>query len=184
MGTPKALLTLQGETFLSRIIGAMRGGGCERVLVVTVPAVHRAVDPIAVAAKAAGAEPVENPDPDSEQIDSFRCAIRALTEWPDALVAAPVDSPGATAEMVATLVAAVRSGAPIAVPTFGGRRGHPVVFSGRVLAELLEPDLPSGARTVIHRYDGELIEVPAPDAAVLLDVDTPQDYARLTASEG
>ena len=180
MGTPKALLTLQGVSFLRRIVDAMTVAGCRPVVVVTSSAAdEESGRRILAEAARAGATTVVNPDPDSQQIDSLRVALRSLPAEVEGVVTAPVDSPGATPDVVAALLAALREGALIAVPSYEGRRGHPVAFSSRVFTELMTGDLPEGARTVIRRHEAEVVELPLAEPGVLLDVDTPGDYARL-----
>lgn len=184
MGSPKALLTLEGETFLGRLVAAFRDGGCDPVVVVTGPEVERDSERIAGEARMLGVRLAVNPDRGSEQIESLRTAIRALPPELEAIVASPVDSPGATAEVVRALVAAARRGAPIALPVHAGRRGHPVLFAREVFPDLLHGDLEAGARTVIRRYEARLAEVEVGEADILLDVDTPDDYDRLQAERG
>ena len=69
-------------------------------------------------------------------------------------------------------------------PSYRGQAGHPVVFSRDVVTELLRPDLPDGARTVIdqHREDARTIEVD--DEGVLIDIDTPADYQQHVGGSG
>jgi molybdenum cofactor cytidylyltransferase len=69
MGKSKALLDIDGETFLERAIGILLGGGCESVTVVLAPgeAAGRPGD----LARARGAGPIENPLEGAEQIDSL-----------------------------------------------------------------------------------------------------------------
>jgi molybdenum cofactor cytidylyltransferase len=184
MGAPKALLTFQGETFLARIVRVLREGGCERVIVVVGPTDERDVSRIVAEARALGVELAVNPEPYSEQIDSLRVAIRTLPAEAGGILMTPVDAPGATAEVVAGLVKALREGAPIAVPAYGGERGHPVGFGGRLLPELLTDDFPEGARSLIRAHEAELVEVEAPGPAILLDIDTPADYDRLREGQG
>jgi CTP:molybdopterin cytidylyltransferase MocA len=45
--------------------------------------------------------------------------------------------------------------------------------------ELLQPSLPEGARSVIHRHERDVVEVDVGDARVLWDIDTPSDYRDL-----
>ena len=67
-------------------------------------------------------------------------------------------------------------GAPIVRPICQGRHGHPVVFAASLFSELLDDDLPEGARTVVHRYASQSESVEVDDPGVLADVDTPEDY--------
>lgn len=175
MGQPKALLTLDGRVFLDRAIEALTGGGCGDVWVVLSDASHAYA---ATRAEDAGARIAWNLEPGAEQIDSLRAALRALPADAEAAVVLPVDVPRADPAVVSGLIAAFeRTGAPIVVPVRAGRHGHPVLFARRVWPELLEKDLPEGARTVVHAHRAELVEVPV--ASLPEDVDTPEDYQRL-----
>ena len=78
---------------------------------------------------------------------------------------------------MARLIASLEvSDAPILVPSYGGERGHPVLFRRSVFPELFEDGLAEGARTVVHRHLLDLLEVGVPDPGVLTDIDTPDEY--------
>ena len=179
MGSPKALLELSGRTFLEGILTALAAGGCEPLIVVTGNDNLVGAAEVKRIAARAGAQVVVNPDPGSEQVESLRLAIRALPAGVDGILATPVDSPKLSSETVAHLIAAHGDGAEVAVPTVNGRRGHPILFAGAAMAELLAP-LPEGARTVLRRHAEDLVHVPTANEEILLDVDTPEEYARLT----
>jgi molybdenum cofactor cytidylyltransferase len=71
----------------------------------------------------------------------------------------------------------------VAVPTFAGRRGHPVCFSGRLLAELravTEQD--QGLRAVVKRHAASLIEVPVDSESVVWNLNDPATYASAHAA--
>jgi molybdenum cofactor cytidylyltransferase len=180
MGSPKALLRLGGASFLERVCAALREGGCDGVVVVAGPTGEAGADAVAAAAVAAGAEVLRNPEAGAEQIDSLRRALRALGDEPAAAVVSPVDVPAAGAAVVAALIDAWRRrDAPIVLPSHGGRDGHPALFARGVWPELLAGPLPEGARTVIHADASRVARVEVGVAAVLHDVDTPDDYRRL-----
>lgn len=175
MGAPKAFLTAGGRSFLEAAVDALRSGGCDPVMVVAPPADVPPGDRIAAEAARLGFLLAVNPDPGSEQVDSLRVGLRALGDAATAAVVLPVDVPGATPELVARVADAFRgTRAPVVAPAHGGRHGHPVLFSRAVFAELLDGDLPRGARTVVHAHAAELVEVPVD--ALAADVDTPADY--------
>lgn len=177
MGSAKSLLEIEGRTFLEHALGILAGGGCEP-LVVVLPdgaSAGRAGE----LARAGGAEAVENPLAGAEQIDSLRIGLAALPEDVDAAVVLPVDHPLAGAETVRALVGAFgASGAPIVRPVYRDRPGHPVLFARAVWGELADPALDRGARDVVHRHAGEILDVPLDDRGVHVDVDTPDDYRR------
>lgn len=178
MGYPKALLDAGGETFVAHAVGVLRGGGCGRVVVIVPPG----ADAVADIARAAGAGVLVNPEPDAEQVQSLRLAIRSLAAAVEAVVELPVDYPGVRASTVHALVEAFsRAPAPVMVSTCGGKHGHPTLFAREAWPELLRPELAEGARTVVHAHAraGTLCEVPVDDPGTLADVDTPADYDRL-----
>jgi molybdenum cofactor cytidylyltransferase len=83
-------------------------------------------------------------------------------------------------ETVAALVQAFReTGAPILLPIYQGRRGHPVCFARALYPELLEVPEEEGARALVRRHRALLREVPVDDPGIHQDVDTPEDLARL-----
>lgn len=171
MGLPKALLDLDGISFLERAIRALAGGGCDPVLVVVGSGPEHEV--AADVATGLGATVVRNPDPESEQIGSLRLALRRIPPEAEGVMVMPVDLPLVSASLVDALIGALRgSGAAMALPAAGDRHGHPVLFARPLLPELLEEDLPEGARTVVHRHLRDAVQVPVePDT--LRDVDTP-----------
>ncbi len=74
---------------------------------------------------------------------------------------------------------AIEQGAFIAAAVQGGRRGHPVGFSGELYGELaaLRDDI--GAREVVRRHRVRLVMVECGDPGIFADVDTPDDLRAL-----
>lgn len=178
MGTAKALLPLEGATLLRNAVAGLAAGGCDAVVVVT--SATRDGDTIAAAAREAGALVAVNPLEASEQVDSLRAGLRALPDSTDAVVVAPVDSPGTRPAVVAALIAEFRRrSAPVVLPVSAGERGHPALFARETFRALGTPDLPEGARSVIRLFEAEVAEVEVGEPRILLDVDTPEDYRRL-----
>jgi molybdenum cofactor cytidylyltransferase len=181
MGEPKALLRLDGETFLERAIDILVEGGCDGISVVLGPG-EAARQPGEIARRK-GAIPVENPLPDAEQIDSLRVGLTSLPEAAEAAVILPVDHPLAEARTVREIIRAFRaSGQPIVRPVYNDRPGHPVLFARALWGELAEPALDEGARDVIHAHAEEILDVAIGDRGVSVDIDTPDDYRREVGS--
>ena len=176
MGAPKALLDVGGETFMAHAVGALLGGGCAGVIAVVGPDSDATAD----TARAAGAGVLVNPDADAQQIDSLRLAIQALLPGTEALIETPVDFPRIDENIVRSLIDSFSDQpAPIVIPTYEGKHGHPTLFAHSVWPELLADPLPEGARTVVHAHRGDLREVPVANSGILFDVDTPDDYSRI-----
>jgi len=170
MGRPKATLTTGpgGRTFVGAILETLVAAGVSDVRVVVAPGLE-----------GLGEDGVANPDPSAGMLSSVQCGLRAFTQPPQAVLVWPVDHPLVTVESVVAMIAAYReSDAPVIVPTYEGRRGHPVLFAARLIPELLRADPARGAREVVHAH-ADRIELPTNDPGVVEDVDTPDDYARL-----
>jgi CTP:molybdopterin cytidylyltransferase MocA len=184
MGVPKALLEIDGRSFLDLAVSALSGGGCARVVVAVGPPERPEAEEIARAARALGAEVVRNAAESAEQVDSLRAALRPLPPEAVAVVATPVDLPRIGAGVVRSLIEAFRRrGAPVVLPTHGGARGHPALFARSVFPALLAPGLPEGARSVIAACGAAVQEVPVEQPGILRDVDTPEALRRLRGGE-
>jgi molybdenum cofactor cytidylyltransferase len=95
----------------------------------------------------------------------------------------PVDFPRIRQQTVTALVQEYfRQPAVVLNPAHKGRAGHPVIFSRDVVTELLRPDLPDGARSVIERHTREARTLEVDDPGVLIDIDTPADYQQHVGS--
>lgn len=183
MGAPKALLDFRGEPFVLRILEAIEALDLKtRVVVVGPPP-----EGIAVREAIAGRDCtiVENPDVEGGPIASLRRALEVLEPvHPPAALVWPVDLPHVHVATVERLVETYRRRrAPITLPTFAGRRGHPVVWDASLFAELRTSDAATreGARAVLHAHaDGAgIMPVPVDDPAVTDFINTPADYERL-----
>ena len=178
MGRPKALLEVDGETFLRRAVQTLATAGCEPVFVV----VAEGDDTTAAEAERAGALVLTNPDPGEGPITSFRIALAALADSVAGVAYLPVDHPMVRTRTVATLLeAALSTDAPLIVPIFGSERGHPALFSADLFPELSDPALEGGARTVVHRHLLEALLVEVDDPGVVTDIDTPEAYGAAIA---
>lgn len=175
MGSPKALLVYRGATFLEHLAGLL----AEKVDPLLVVLGHDAERIRAAVNLPIPTRVLINPDYRLGQLSSLYTAIRSLqgTATPGLLVA-PVDHPCIGPEVVDALLKVFDAEQPnVVVPTFEGRRGHPVIFSARLFAELVAAPLEEGARAVVRRHT--VREVPVNDPGVLADIDDPETYRRL-----
>jgi molybdenum cofactor cytidylyltransferase len=181
MGTPKATLTYRGRTFLERIVQTLREGGLERIVVVLG---HQAED-IQRQIKIEAAQVVINPDYGSGQTSSLQVGLRSLiADDLEAVLLCLVDHPAVAAETVKRIVATFRQrGAPVVIPTCQGRRGHPVLIGRQVFGELLGLACDAGTDSVVRRYRPATQFVEVEDEGIVMDVDDPESYRRLTGKQ-
>ncbi len=67
----------------------------------------------------------------------------------------------------------------ILVPEYQGQRGNPVLVSMQYRTAILAHQEQGGCRGFIDQHPQYVQQVPMPNAHILLDIDTPQDYAKL-----
>lgn len=176
MGRSKALLHLEGRSFLHHVVRALMEGGCDPVLVVVAEGDEALLDE----AHRTGARTLVNADPGEGPITSLRLAIGALGDTVDGIAYLPVDHPLVLPATVARLLAAARhSQALLTLPMHGPKRGHPPVFRTGIFHELVDPSLEGGARIVVHRHLADACLVETEDAGVIADIDTPELYAEV-----
>jgi molybdenum cofactor cytidylyltransferase len=174
MGAAKLLLPLDGHPLVRWSVEAVRPH-VDRLVVVVPP------DDAALRQALQGLDVVFaiNPQPEAGQGTSVAAGVTALEPGTDAVVIALGDQPRLPDRLLPDLLGLFRSsGRPIATPVYRGVQGTPVVFGAAVFDELRALDGDAGARAVV-RKDPARVATLAVDAEMPLDVDTPEDYARL-----
>jgi molybdenum cofactor cytidylyltransferase len=180
MGRDKALLAYRGRNFLETIVATLREAGIERVVVVLG---HHAEE-IRRASDLRGTEIVVNPNYSLGQTSSLQAGIKALGDARlEAIMLCLVDHPAVKPETVRRLVEVFeKTPAPVVIPTFQNRRGHPVVIARALFKELLSLGTQEGANTVIRKYQGATRFVEVEDHSVLVDVDDQESYRKLESA--
>jgi molybdenum cofactor cytidylyltransferase len=181
LGQPKLLVNVGGETLIHRVVAALRQGGVERVIVVAPPADAPEGPPVAAEARRAGAEvliPVTRP---IEMRQSVELGLKFLkqNQPPQLVLLTPGDAPGITQDLVARLLdLAARRPARLVAPSYQGRRGHPIVLTWDLAAQI--PGLPAdaGVNALVNSQGDQVVELAVNDPDVLADLDTPDELNR------
>ncbi|TVR84283.1 MAG: nucleotidyltransferase family protein [Rhodospirillales bacterium] len=187
-GVNKLLLPLAGRPLVIRAVTAALKSQARPVVVVVghqAEAVRLALAPLqSIAAKAANSITVAHNPAFREGIaSSIRAGITALPPGRDGAVFLLADMPWVEASHVDRLISAFdpAAGCTIAVATHQGRRGNPVLWGAQHFPALSRLSGDTGGRVLLSDRAGDVQEVTMPDAAVLADVDTPQDATTATA---
>jgi CTP:molybdopterin cytidylyltransferase MocA len=178
MGDCKALLPLNGRSALETIVSRMRAAGVGRVLVVTGWYEKK----ITVEALRLGCDPVHNPAYETGMFSGIVAGVRALPQDCEAFFLLPVDTPLVKAATYRALWCAfyeVCDDPDVAYPTFRGERGHPPLIGRAMIGPILEWQGEGGLHGLLESHPHRSVDVPTGDRSVLLDMDTPEDYALL-----
>ncbi len=177
MGGGKLLLPLGETTAVGRTVRSFQDAKVKEIIVVTgnyAFAVRHALRnrPVRFAF---------NPDPNSEMIDSIRCGLRELNpQHIEAFLITPADMPLIQPETIRCVATALlQSDKSIAVPTYLGRRGHPVAFRASLYETVLTFQSPQGIRPLVHGQSEKVLTVEVDDEGVVTDMDGWDDYRRL-----
>jgi molybdenum cofactor cytidylyltransferase len=186
MGRPKLALPLGNRSILERVVQTLKQAGIADVLVVIGPHVAELTPLVGEA----GAHVLElsTATPDMRTTVEHGLAWieeRFNLEASDAWLLAPADHPVLDPAAVRKLIAAYRgqSRCTIAIPTFQGKRGHPVIIGWNHVAGIRALPANLGLNAYLRQQPAETLLVPVDSESILIDLDTPADYERLRSSQ-
>ena len=184
MGQAKASLPLgqMGETVLSRVVRTLIEGGVPELVVVA--GAHIDAVRAAMPRHETRARVIENMGWQRGQLSSLVTGLDAIdTPLIEAALVTLVDVPLVQATTVAAVIEAWRrTRAPIVRPAEGERHGHPVIFDRSVFADLRSADLNTGAKAVFALHRDRIVNVEVNDSGAFEDIDTPEDYERISGA--
>lgn len=112
---------------------------------------------------------------------SVKVGFKSISQDAEAVVILPGDYPLIDNEVINIVVGTYRrTGSPIVIASYRGRRGHPVLFSRSIFPELLRIDEETlGLKFILRRHEGEIVLAETNRIGVLIDVDEPEDIDRV-----
>jgi molybdenum cofactor cytidylyltransferase len=121
-----------------------------------------------------------NPDYGQGIATSLRAGLSALDSEVDGALIVLADQPFVRAETFRRIMDQYRrSEAQIVIPTHKGVRGNPVLLDRSVFQEVMALQGDIGCRAIFGNHADGIIKVETEDIGILLDIDNPDDYARL-----
>jgi molybdenum cofactor cytidylyltransferase len=175
MGRPKALLPIDGQTFIERIVAALKQTKVGKIIVILGHNFRELEAKISHL-------PVKiliNTDYRQGQLSSLQLAVRDLQADADCdgmlvhLVDHPYLAPALVQEMIRRFYETKKR---IIVPRYHGKRGHPVIFSNTLFGELLSAPMAEGAKAVVNAHRAETLEIDTQEEGIAVDIDTPELY--------
>ena len=180
MGRPKAVLPVDGMRFIEKIVTALKSTGVAKIIAVLghdADEMRRQIGDLPITT-------VVNPNYKQGQLSSLVAAINSIQSSKDSAsvdgtLVHLVDHPYINPDLVNLMIDRFyETNKLIVVPRYRGRRGHPVIFSSALFAELLAAPLDQGAKTVVHAHRDETLEIDTEDEGVIIDIDTPEEYRK------
>ncbi len=171
-GANKLLAELDGQPMVRRVVTTALASGAAPVFVVLGHDAHR----VRAALRGCKVHFVDNPAYAEGMSTSLRQGLGAIPADADGAVVLLGDMPRIDQAMIDRLIAAFdpTEGRSICVPVWNGKRGNPVLWARRYFAEMAEIAGDVGARHLIGEHADQVAEVPMPDDATLVDIDTPE----------
>jgi molybdenum cofactor cytidylyltransferase len=172
MGGGKMTVAFAGKPLVRHAAEALCESGLAQVVVVT----GHDAEHVASALGGLDVNIVHNADFATGMASSLKAAVASLSSEIDAALVALGDMPHVTTEILNRLVGAfATTPQPKAVvPVVEGRRGNPVLIGRGLFPDVMRLEGDVGARRLLEAAGDAVVEVEIADAAVLIDLDTPE----------
>lgn len=186
MGRAKLTLPWRQGTVIERVLAAWKSSPATAIVVVVRPGDELLAD----ICRKSGVDVVIPNEQPAEMKDSISLGLefvqrRYAPNEQDCWLLAPADMPRLSAAVVSRMIDAYETSpdraAEIFVPTRGGKRGHPVVFSWSVAAQVANLAADEGVNALLKR--NPICEIDCDEFDIHADLDTPADYDRLHGEE-
>lgn len=118
-----------------------------------------------------------NKDFENGMLSSVIYGFGALPEDAEAAMVFLGDQPQISTDVIQKVAKAWKqSDKGIIIPTFNGRRGHPVLIGIKYKSKIRELDPSKGLRQLMVENPDDISEVELGQSEILRDIDTPEDY--------
>jgi len=169
----KALLPFGNRTVIEQVLHPLLQSD---LVSITVVLGHRAEE-IAVVLKALPIHLVTNPHYRDGMTTSVQAALRHITPLPDAYLLALVDQPQLGITPVQHVLTAFnQTDKGFVIPTWNGKRGHPIILAARYRQDVLALGPDQGLNLVTRSHPDDTLELPMSDDDILRDMDYPEEY--------
>ncbi|MEA4926539.1 MAG: NTP transferase domain-containing protein [Syntrophomonadaceae bacterium] len=178
MGSFKPFLQFGERSALEIIIAAYKSAGINNIIVV---AGYQGGE-VAKKLQESDVTCVQNENFAAGMFTSVKKGVEALDASVSAFFMQPVDIPLVKEYTLESLQNQYQAGGKgIIYPGFGGRRGHPPLIDCKYREAILRSGGEGGLKRILEDFAGDSIDVPVFDKAVLMDMDTPEDFEKMLA---
>jgi molybdenum cofactor cytidylyltransferase len=183
MGRPKLALPLGNRTVLERVIAALRAAKVDRIVVILGPHVAGLAESVRMAGASVALLSEATPDMRATVEAGLRHIEKTFQpNARDSWLLCPADHAMLDATIIRHLCDELdkRPDCSIALPVFEGKRGHPTIISWRHAERIRSFPKEIGMNLYLRQFASETLELTVSSADVLLDLNTPEDYDKLS----
>lgn len=130
-----------------------------------------------------GAYELYNPKPDQGMSSSVKVGLNSFFSDPiqdAAIFIHPADIPLIQSSDLTRMIEVFeKTGSSIIIPTFKGRRGHPLLISSTIIEEVVKiTDENQGMRGYLDDNHEKILYIPLSNEGILKDIDKPEDIMK------
>jgi molybdenum cofactor cytidylyltransferase len=178
-GGGKLLASLDGVPLLDRTLRSLLEAGL-RVIVVTTPDAD--LDSVSLL-RDPRVRRVVNEDPARGMFSSIRIGLDALDDAGGPVLVLPADMPFVRSATVARVRDECARRLAVIVPTYDGRRGHPIAIPIELTQALADAETALSLKDALHAIGAVRVAFPVNDPGVLRDVDVPADLEPVAGAD-
>ncbi len=172
----KPLLQFGERPALTNIIRVLKTSGVKDIVVVIG---HRG-DELKNKIQETGIRYVYNENYPQGMYSSVVKGVKEIDGEAPAFFLWPVDIPLIKEETIRLLMKEFKEkNKGIIHPTFDGKRGHPPLIHSKYIKAITEGDGAGGLKRILEQYEDDALDLPLWDEAILMDMDTKEDYNNL-----
>lgn len=176
IGKNKALLEIEGISFLERVFVPLKDAGCNPVIVVG----GSQSDEVKAEAGRLEADFVLNEKWPSGQFSSLKAGLWKLKKPSEGAIIALADHPLVNAKTYVLLLEEfLEHGDKIILPICAGRRGHPIVIPGDIIEEIKSAPDDAILKDIIFNHADKIYEMVVEDTGILKDIDNNSDLEKI-----
>ncbi len=173
MRFPKALLKIGSETFVESILRKSKAAGITSIFVIT------GADHEKIIQSLPHITCIQNENYMQGQISSLQKGLSNLPENITNVMVWPVDQPLIEPETVTMLTeCSTREKKAITIPVYKKRKGHPVIYNNDAVEAAIRLQSHQTGKDLQSLFAMSLCLVEVNDPGVVIDIDTPEDYAK------
>jgi len=177
MGKPKLLLPWKQATIIEDVVDGYLKSTLSELIVV----VGDSKKSIKKVLQSKPVRVVENPLYRQGMGTSIRRGVEAASRKAEGYLIGLGDQPFISADIIDQLITYfVKEHPGIAVCTYKGKGGHPVIFARKFRRDLRNIRGDIGGRTIINEHPNEVMYIEVGSKSITLDIDTPENYQKLT----